>query len=201
MRGRARERYRTGHRNVSTLRARPLPLSLYLSLSLSLPLPPSLSLSYDTCSDDAGSNNESELASPAFDRDPTKITTTGFLSSRPSTRVARKSARVRAAGPGRITAVGSARANAAHGEEREARRESARGDTARCSPFPATAEATHVARRSFVIRQIAFPPRERSQVRVRRARVHALTRVSFISAGSRVLAPTRRARALARIRS
>jgi len=39
--------------------------------------------------------------------------------------------------------------------------ESARGDTARCSPFPATAEATHVARRSFVIRQIAFLPRAR----------------------------------------
>lgn len=54
----------------------------------------------------------------------------------------------------------------AHGRARE----SARGDTARCSPFPATAEATHVASRSFVIRQIAFlPARERSQVRVRRA--------------------------------
>jgi len=49
------------------------------------------------------------------------------------------------------------------------------GDTARCSPFPAAAEATHVARRSFVIRQIAsLAARARararvSQVRARRA--------------------------------
>lgn len=34
----------------------------------------------------------------------------------------------------------------------------ARGDTERCSPFAARGEATHVARRSFVIRQIAFLP-------------------------------------------
>lgn len=41
-------------------------------------------------------------------------------------------------------------------ERREERR--ARGDTERCSPFAARGEATHVARRSFVIRQIAFLP-------------------------------------------
>lgn len=65
------------------------------------------------------------------------------------------------------------------------RHESACGDTERCSPFPATAEATHVARRSFVIRQIAFLPaalHEKSQVRVS-TRVRALVRVSPASYG------------------
>lgn len=60
-------------------------------------------------------------------------------------------------------------------------RESARGDTARCSPFPATAEATHVARRSFVIRQIAFLPRARGAKCVCDARTHCHARLVHLT--------------------
>lgn len=60
---------------------------------------------------------------------------------------------------------------------RHEERESARGDTARCSPFPATAEATHVARRSFVIRQIAFLPRARGAKCVCDARTRSHARL------------------------
>lgn len=54
------------------------------------------------------------------------------------------------------------------------------GDTERCSPFAARGEATHVARRSFVIRQIAFLPavlHEKSQVRVSTQRGRTRTRL------------------------
>lgn len=62
-------------------------------------------------------------------------------------------------------------------------RESARGDTARCSPFPAATEATHVARRSFVIRQIAFLPRARGAKCVCDARTRFRARLVHLSRG------------------
>lgn len=73
------------------------------------------------------------------------------------------------------------------------RHEIALGDTERCSPFPARCEATHVARRSFVIRQIAFLPaasHEKSQVRVstRERAARAYTRVPGVVSCGRIRA-------------